>query len=377
MPFAALETPQLLLDVTKLDANTARMKAHVERLGSRLRPHLKTTKSVDLARHVLGDLSHPITVSTLKEADYFAGHGARDILYAVGIAENKMDHVVALRRKDVDLTIILDNLASAAMVVARAAAAEIMVPVLIEIDSDGHRSGVEPQSGALVAIGRLLEDGAYTLLRGVMTHAGASYDCRTTACIEKLAAQERSLTLGSAEMLREAGMACPVVSIGSTPTALFSKNLDGVTEVRAGVFMSHDLVMAGLGVCAPEDIALSVLATVIGHQPAKGWVITDAGWMAMSRDRGTSGHGIDQGYGLVADEYGRLLGDVVVNGANQEHGILTAHEGKPLDISGFPIGMRLRILPNHACATAAQYGEYLVVDSGSEILTRWERINGW
>src|SRR2546427_10255749 len=79
-----------------------------------------------------------------------------------------------------------------------------------------------------------------------------------------------------------------LVSVGSTPTALAASRLDGVTEVRAGVYVFFDLVMRNIGVCTAEDVALSVLATVIGHQADKGWAIVDAGWMAMSRDRGTA-----------------------------------------------------------------------------------------
>src|SRR5690606_30757372 len=97
--------------------------------------------------------------------------------------------------------------------------------------------------------------------------------------------------------------------------------LDGVTEVRAGVFVFFDLVMNGLGVCDQSDIALSVLCTVIGHQKKKGWVITDGGWMAMSRDRGTAKQATDQGYGVVCDYDGTPIPDLVMRDANQEHGV--------------------------------------------------------
>ena len=133
-----------------------------------------------------------------------------------------------------------------------------------------------------------------------------------------------------------------MVSVGSTPTATFARSLEGVTEVRAGVFVFQDLVMAGLGVCRVEDIAVSVLATVIGHQREKGWIITDGGWMAMSRDRGTARQATDQGYGLVCDESGRVIGDLVVSDANQEHGIVSRRGGGELDLTPFPVGTRLQ-----------------------------------
>jgi D-serine deaminase-like pyridoxal phosphate-dependent protein len=164
--------------------------------------------------------------------------------------------------------------------------------------------------------------------------------------------------------------------VGSTPTATFAESFDGVTEVRTGVYMFQDLVMAGLGVCSVDDIALSVLATVIGHQREKGWVITDAGWMALSRDRGTARQKVDQGYGLVCDAAGDPIDGLVVSEANQEHGIVARRDGGALDVARFPVGSRVRVLPNHACATAAQHGEYQVLREGQPIEV-WERFGGW
>ena len=133
--------------------------------------------------------------------------------------------------------------------------------------------------------------------------------------------------VGAAAILRAAGYACPVVSVGSTPTFMSARSFDGLTEFRAGVCVFFDLFQAGVGVCGTDEIALSVLATVIGHQPEKGWTITDAGWMAMSRDRGTASQAVDQGYGVVCDLDGAPLGDLIVVGANQEHGIVAPRPG--------------------------------------------------
>jgi D-serine deaminase-like pyridoxal phosphate-dependent protein len=131
-------------------------------------------------------------------------------------------------------------------------------------------------------------------------------------------------------------------------------------------------------VCTPQDIALSVLTTVIGHQAEKGWVIVDAGWMAMSRDRGTAKQAHDYGYGAVCDVHGNLLKGYTITAANQEHGIISRNDGLPVrDIANrFPIGSLLRILPNHACATGAQHSCYHLVD-GSGQISRWDRFNGW
>ena len=192
-----------------------------------------------------------------------------------------------------------------------------------------------------------------------------------------MAEQERAAVVHAAGRLRDAGIACPVVSVGSTPTALFAEQLAGVTEVRAGVFVFFDLVMAGLTVCRVDEIALSVLSTVIGHQREKGWTILDAGWMAMSRDRGTASQAVDQGYGLVCDLEGRPLGDFVLVGANQEHGIMAPRSSNGDGTPHLPLGTQVRILPNHACSTAAQYAHYNVLGDGHEVTARWQRFSGW
>jgi D-serine deaminase-like pyridoxal phosphate-dependent protein len=373
---ARIETPALLLDEARMDRNIERMRLQVQRLGVAFRPHVKTNKCIEVARRMMTAAEGPITVSTLLEADYFAGRGVKDILYAVCIAPNKLDHVLALQARGVRMSIIVDSVEAARLVTQRLARGAGGPGVLIEVDSDGHRSGVKPDSAELLEIARTLEAGEVEV-RGVMTHAGSSYDCRSSEAIRAMAEQERSAIVHAAGRLRAAGSACPVVSLGSTPTALFAEHLEGVTELRAGVYVFFDLVMAGLGVCRIDDIALSVLATVIGHQQEKGWTLLDAGWMAMSRDRGTAAQPVDQGYGLVCDAAGQPLQDYILVGANQEHGIMARRPGAGADALHLPIGTQVRILPNHACSTGAQYGKYHVVDQERQVTATWQRFSGW
>jgi len=132
-------------------------------------------------------------------------------------------------------------------------------------------------------------------------------------------------------------------------------DLTGVTEARAGNFVFIDLIMNGVGVCRPEDIAISVLATFIGHQTDNGWIVVDVGWMSLSRDRGTARQGVGYGYGWVTDLSGRHYPDLIVAEANQEHGIVALRPGSSAALPALPIGAKVRILPNHACATAAQH----------------------
>lgn len=371
-------TPALILDLPRLEANAARMREHVRELGVPLRPHVKTAKSVDVLKMLSGGtLDAPITVSTLAEAKFFFEAGVRDILYAVGIAPTKLPQVADLLRAGCTLRIILDSVEAAQAVSAFAKANAIRIAALIEIDSDGHRAGVKASDDLLIAIAQSLTSGGHALLAGVMSHAGGSYACRERSAFEAMAEQERRLTLQAAERLRASGFACPIVSVGSTPTAHYARSMAGVTEVRAGVYAFGDLVQAQLGTCQIDDIAISVLTSVIGRNAARGELIVDAGFLALSRDRGTADLPVDWGYGAVCDAAdGRMLDGMLVQSTNQEHGIITSRSGT-LDLDRIPVGSRLRILPNHACATAAAHGLYHVTDGSPRILHVWERVNGW
>jgi D-serine deaminase-like pyridoxal phosphate-dependent protein len=349
------------------------MRDKVRQLGVTLRPHVKTCKSIEVLRVLAGGSDAPITVSTLAEARYFFAHGVSDILYAVGIAPVKLPEVAALIGAGCKLRIILDTVEAADAVRAFADAEGVLIEALIEIDSDGHRAGVAADDPLLIDIGRALGNS----LAGVMTHAGASYDCRTRDEFEAMAEQERALTVRAAERLRAAGLPCGIVSVGSTPTISYARDLTGVTDARVGVYAFGDLVQAELGTCGIDDIAVGVLASVIGHNRQHGRVLIDAGFLALSRDRGTADLPVDWGYGAVADPVsGAIIEGVTVSSTNQEHGIVTARSGT-IEFDRFPIGSRVKILPNHACATAAAYDHYYVTDDGERIAATWERVNGW
>jgi D-serine deaminase-like pyridoxal phosphate-dependent protein len=368
-----LQTPALILDRRRLEANASRMRDKVQALGVTLRPHVKTAKSVEVLR-VLAGTKSPITVSTLAEAHYFFAAGVTDILYAVGIAPVKLTEVADLIRAGCKLRLILDTVEAADAVRTFSGAEKVPIEVLVEIDSDGHRAGVAPDDPLLIEIGRRL--GAS--LGGVMTHAGASYDCRTRDEFEAMAEQERSRTVEAADRLRGAGLRCKIVSVGSTPTLHYARKLEGVTEARAGVYAFGDLVQAELGTCGVDDIAIGVLASVIGHNKQHGRVLIDAGFLALSRDRGTADLPIDWGYGAVCEPLtGALIEDAIVSSTNQEHGIITSRRSGQIDFDRFPVGSRVKVLPNHACATAAAYGRYYVTNDGERIADIWERVNGW
>jgi D-serine deaminase-like pyridoxal phosphate-dependent protein len=299
-----LVTPSLLLDRGRLDRNIARLADHARQLGVVLRPHMKTAKSIDVARRVFPAGPGPITVSTLAEAEYFASHGYRDMTYAVGLSPASALRAMELcRRTGAEVKLLLDTIEQADALAQVREATGVVPSVLIELDVDDHRGGLKPDDPRLAEVAeRVVAAGAN--LVGVLAHAGESYGLNTPAALIAAAESERAATVRAAEILRAQGHACPIVSLGSTPTAHFAQNLDGVTELRAGVYMFFDLVQNGVGVCSKDDIVVSVLASVVGAKPEKGWILVDAGWMALSRDRGTASQRVDQGYGVVAGQPG-------------------------------------------------------------------------
>ncbi|MCP5366339.1 MAG: alanine racemase [Hyphomicrobiales bacterium] len=368
MTLADLPTPCLVLDRPKVAANCARMAARAGVLGVRLRPHLKTAKSAEVGRLAHGGEPGPITVSTLREAEHFLDRGFCDITYAVGITPDKLDRAAALTARGADLTVLTDEPAAAKALAGHGAPFK----VLVEVDCGGGRGGVDPGGEALLAVAAPL--GAAGILAGVLTHAGQSYRCRAPGEIAAVAEVERAAVTAAAARLRAAGHACPVVSVGSTPTALFAESLDGVTEMRPGVYTLMDLYQASIGVCAVADIAVSVLATVIHHRDDA--ILVDAGGLALSMDRSTAKGPRDYGLGLACALDGTPEDGLVVAATNQEHGFLRAAAGPP-PFGRFPVGSRLRILPNHACMTAAAHDHYHVIDGGTRVMARWERCNGW
>lgn len=362
-----LSTPALVLDRARLARNLDRMAHRARHLGVRLRPHIKTTKSVHVARLAVGP-GGPLTVSTLREAEHFADHGFTDLVYAVAIVPDRLDRVARLTRRGVRVQLFVENIEVAGAIAAHSAHFE----TLVEVDSGEDRTGVQGPDD-LLAIARVLHASPHTTLRGVATHGGHSYGVRSHKARVAIAEQERSVAVGAAQTLRQAGLPCPIVSVGSTPTAVHAAHLQGVTELRPGVYTLGDLFQAGIGSQAVDDIACSVLATVLSHRRASGRLIIDAGGLALSKDRSTAGWPFDAGYGLLADAVtGEVLEGLRVDSVHQEHGEVVG----PIPWDRFPVGARVRVLPNHICMTAASYDRYHVLD-GADVTAVWPRINGW
>jgi D-serine deaminase-like pyridoxal phosphate-dependent protein len=371
-----IATPALLLDRKKVERNIARMAQRASELHVPLRPHGKTPKCDPVAAMLIEAGAIGLTVSTLAEAEgYFAG-GVGDIFYAVGLSPDKVTRVAALAARGCRITALVDHPDMARQIAAQADSLGAIIPLVIEIDVDNYRAGILPQDPRFLQLASAVHAAPSLELRGIMSYGGASYGCSAEAAAE-LAEMHRLALLSAAEMLRNAGLPCEMVSFGSSPATLHALSMEGLTELRCGIYVFQDLFQAAIGACAIDDIALSVLTTVIGVREDLNRVIIDAGGLAMSKDLSTAKTDQNAGFGLVCDESGAVIPDVYISVTSQELGLLSTFCGRPLPYDRMPLGAKLRILPNHADMTAAAYPGYHVLSDGLRVEDFWTRHNGW
>lgn len=373
-----LPTPALLLDKSILLRNIDSMVERAQRHGVTLRPHLKTCKSADIAALFMERGVERAAVSTLVEAEYFIAAGIKDIQYAVCIAPDKFERVALLNTANVKLSVITDSAWVAKQLVEYANQNKKHFYVWIELDCGSARTGVKPHSDELLLIASTLSQCQYINIQGVMTHAGHAYDASSASEIETIAKQEVNETLLAKKRLQgSVADRMLSVSIGSTPTVMFGQDFTGIDEIRPGVFVFQDTFQWQLGVCTRADMALSVLATVISTDQPNNRFVIDAGGLALSKDRSTVEGKRDFGFGLVVDIDGNEFEyPLTVYSTHQEHGLICSHQ--PIDFSKIKIGSKVRVLPNHACMTAAAYNGYHIIEKGRpEIEAFWKRINGW
>jgi D-serine deaminase-like pyridoxal phosphate-dependent protein len=373
MELETLKTPCLVLDVERVRRNAARMAERISAFGCELRPHVKTHKCVEVARLQTAGYSGAITVSTLMEARAFAAQGFTDILYAVPIEPGKFDEAIALARECERFALITDDPLIPDLLNERARRAGVRLDVMLKIDCGYHRCGVEPHTAAAAEIPRRIQNSSNLNFRGILTHAGHSYHCRSQEELKQVARHERDVMLETAARLRSLDIPVPEVSIGSTPTITHVDHLNEVTEARPGNYIFFDAFQATLGSCGFDDCALTVLAAVVHRDRGRRKVVLDAGAIALSKDRGAVEFDPGCGYGRVLDLEGRDTG-ARISGLSQEHGEILVDDEETFE--SLKVGTRVRVLANHSCLTAAQHSHYQVLEKG-RIVDRWELQRGW
>ena len=299
MDVETIATPALLLDVERVRRNAKRIGKRVSDFGARLRPHVKTHKSIEVARIQTEGHSGAITVSTLAEGRAFAAHGFQDITYAVPIEPGKFKAALSLAKSCERLSLITDDPEIPALLDEAARKEDLRVAVFLKIDSGYHRCGVDPDSPEAIEIPRRISDSSNLHFAGILTHAGHSYHYLSANERLSIARFERDVMCQLAARLRNFGIDVPTVSIGSTPTITVVDHLDGIDEARPGNYIFFDAFQASIGSCTLDDCALTVLAAVVHRDLKRNKIVIDAGAIALSKDRGAIDFDPTCGYGHV------------------------------------------------------------------------------
>ncbi len=329
------ETPYLRLDAAVMDANIAAMAAHAQTSGFALRPHAKTHKCPQIAARQLAAGAVGLTVATIGEAEVFAEAGARDlfIAYPLWVDSDDARRLRSLVAEDVRVAVGCDSESAADNL------AGLPIEVMVEIDSGHHRSGVDPHRAGGIAT-RLSGLGAHT--RGVFTFPGHAY----SPTGRQSAAEDEARTLIEAgDSLRSVGLVEPVLSGGSSPSALLSA--PPLTELRPGVYVFGDAQQVELGAMTFEQVALTVVSRVVSH--AGGRVICDAGSKALGADRAPWASG-----------FGRVLGlpEARIVALSEHHATIDWPAPLPA------LGSTIAIVPNHACNAVNLADAYVLADGG-------------
>ena len=362
-----VETPALLLHLDVVERNVAYMAARARQLGVALRPHAKTHKCVELGRLQLARGARGLTVSTLVEAEVFARAGFEDLTWAFPIDPSHIPHARRIAEETgATLRVVVDDERT-----ARALAGSGL-HVWLKVDCGLHRAGVDPASPYALSVARELGKERGLVFDGIVSHSGHAY--RTTSKPEAavVAESERSIMVGFAERVRKEGVPIREVSVGSTPAMAAAQHLAGVTEARPGNYVFYDRTMVLIGCCEPADVGVTVLATVVSHQPGAAHFIVDAGALELSKDPGPA-HVAPLAMGAV-----RGAPELTVATLSQEHGLIRADSPAALD-GRFTVGTQVEIVPNHSCLTVPLFDEYHVIrgtGDGARKIDRWKVERG-
>ena len=364
-----LRTPCLVVYKNVLEANCNRMLERAARLGCRLRPHVKTHKTIEGALLQTGGRKSGIVVSTLAEAQFFASGGFDDILYAVPITLDKLPEAAKISLQVESFHILVDNQWTVdALIQAEPPSKQKAWSCFIMVDCGYHRDGCNPDDPESISLVKKLVQCPTTSVAGIYTHAGHSYDCKGESAIRTIAEQERDSIAAFAEKLRASGVQVPVVGIGSTPTCSHPpRHLQGINEMHPGNYAYYDFMQCRAGSCELNDVAARVFTRVIGHYPSHNMLLIDCGWT------GTSSQGKEFNYGTIEDHT-----ELKIIALKQEAGEITSDA--PINYDKYPIGKILRIIPFHSCAATHAHRTVCVMktkNSSSIDAGTWTICKGW
>jgi D-serine deaminase-like pyridoxal phosphate-dependent protein len=328
-----------------------------------LRPHSKTHKCVAIGHQQLDQGAAGLTVATVREAECFAQAGVSDLLLAhPPVGEWRLERLTALA-ESVRLRVVLDSVEALRLLDDACRRTGVRIGYLWEVDCGVGRCGTLPGAVTAELVASMAGRTKNAYFDGLMAFGGHAYASNTLDEIRSAAAGERLAILETVDALNDLSVETRALSIGTTPTTHFIEPADGATEIRPGNYVFYDATQVALELVPRERCALSVVATVVAR-PSSTRLILDSGSKALAAERLTP----------RADGFGFVIGrdELLVERLYEEHAIVTSPG--PIEI---PIGSRLRIVPNHSCATVNLHDRMLVLD-GDEVVDVWSiDARGW
>jgi D-serine deaminase-like pyridoxal phosphate-dependent protein len=347
---ARLDTPALVIDRPRLEANIARLQAEMDRRGITLRPHAKTHKSVRIGRLLQAGGARGLTVGTLGEAEVFAAGGITDLFlaYPLWASDDKAARLQALLARAPELRVGVDTVEGARRLAAAVEGRRTPLTVLVEVDPRNHRTGVASPADA-VQVATAARDAGLEVV-GVFCHGGHSYrpGAAGAAGLDEITVLE-----AAADALIAAGIPCPILSAGATPT-MHTAAGGRITEMRAGTYVLGDRQQWHLGSIGADGCAASVAATVVSVHADR--IVLDAGAKALTKDKADW----LEGYGVMP-----AYPSLVIERVNDYHGIVRVPPG----VARPAIGEIVAVVPNHVCPVVDLFDSFHVVaaDGTSEI----------
>lgn len=343
-----IETPAALVDAAVVRANARRVAEYAARHGMAWRPHIKTHKCRQVAQIQVEAGARGLTVATPREAEVMASVCDDLLLAYPPVGDRRLDRVLSLRQR-VRLTVALDDRGALEALAREAAGRGRSVGVLVEVDMGMGRVGVAGNAAALALASRAAEL-AGVEYRGVLFYPGhiRSSGPEADGPLRLLAGRLESLL----ESLGGAGLPPAVVSGGSTPFLWRSHELPGLTEIRSGTVIFNDRESLQSGVATAENLAYSVLATVVSS-PEPGRAVLDAGAKALAKEPLRNGL---EGFGFLLEHP-----EVTLSALSEEHGVLDLSRSSWRPV----VGERVRVVPNHVCVSV-NLQDRLLAQEGQE-----------
>lgn len=329
-----IPTPAVLVDLDQVDRNIRRMVEQNRQYGIAHRPHIKSHKSVELARRQIELGAQGITCAKLGEVEVMSEAGITDILLAYPlIGQDKLVRFRALLEKGVRIRTIVNSLEGARGLSELGVDMGRPIDLLIEVDGGVDRGGLKPGEPTL-DFAESIRDLTGLHIMGLMYYGGGLGKEDDQARIREKSLHERDAMLSTAALLRQHGFEMTVLSGGSSFNAKMPDCLEGLTETRAGNYIFNDVSQLAAGNVTPDECALTVLTTVISR-PDTYSAIIDAGSKTLTSDLNAQ----RPGYGHVVE-----VPRIRVVKLNEEHGFLRSDSA--ID---FAIGQKITIIPNHSC----------------------------